>query len=210
MHKYAKELMEEVKNCIKSRGTDNFTDDEICKLEKWSTIAKNMVCFDKDYHVVEAMEKDEKENVMGYRGRDEMNGQFVDRSVRRGYKPYLYWEDDEWIDGYLNNPKMGYSRNATDGQNMRMEGYSKITQPNQMGYMMDNHSKHGRSYDGWREAKRYYTETHDVDSKKKMEEYTKEHINNMIDSVRDMWNEAEPQTRETMKKDLTNLVNQLN
>lgn len=209
MHKYAKELMEEVKTCIKGRGTDTFHGQELEELKIWSEIAKNIVCFDKDYKIVEAMEEDKQENErMGYRRRDSM-GRFV-----RGYtKPYLYMNDDEWIDEYMNNPdfeknaRMGYMPDRT--REMPRRGYENPNNPN-MNYMDNGNSKYGYSYDGWREAKRHYTETHNQEHKNKMDKYTKDHVNSMIDSARDMWAEADPALRESMKKDFTQFVQGLN
>lgn len=47
------------------------------------------------------------------------------RGSRMGYKPYLYMEDDDWMDEYLNNPefernmyRMGYHPDHSD---MRMD-----------------------------------------------------------------------------------------
>lgn len=62
MHKWAKQIMECVKAKVEAIGLDNFEGQNLDDLKDFTEIAKNIACFDKDYRIVEAMEKSEEGN----------------------------------------------------------------------------------------------------------------------------------------------------
>ena len=65
MHKWAKQIMECVKAKVDGIGIDNFEGQNLDDLKDFTEIAKNIACFDKDYRIVEAMEKSEdNEDIM--------------------------------------------------------------------------------------------------------------------------------------------------
>lgn len=64
MHKWVYEKAECLKNEICSKGFENLTHENLEEAYYISKILKNMVCIDKDYHIVDAMEKAEKEENM--------------------------------------------------------------------------------------------------------------------------------------------------
>ena len=83
MHKWAKQIME----CVKAKvvGIDNFEGQNLDDLKDFTEIAKNIACFDKDYRIVEAMEKSEdNEDIM------RMLEQYEDYPDRRYYDAYRY------------------------------------------------------------------------------------------------------------------------
>ena len=45
--------MECVKTKVEAMGIDNIEGQHLEELEKWTEIAKNIVCYDKDYNIVE-------------------------------------------------------------------------------------------------------------------------------------------------------------
>lgn len=55
MHKFAKQIMDCVKAHVDGIGIENFEGQNLDDLKDWTEIAKNIVCFDKDYNIVEAM-----------------------------------------------------------------------------------------------------------------------------------------------------------
>ena len=59
MHKFAKQIMDCVKAHVDGIGIENFEGQNLDDLKDWTEIAKNIVCFDKDYNIVEAMKKSE-------------------------------------------------------------------------------------------------------------------------------------------------------
>lgn len=85
MHKFAKQIMECVKTKVEAMGIDNIEGQHLEELEKWTEIAKNIVCYDKDYKIVEAM--DEAENNDEIMSRIEM---YEDYPERRYYDNYRY------------------------------------------------------------------------------------------------------------------------
>lgn len=85
MHKWAKQIMECVKAKVEAIGLDNFEGQNLDDLKDFTEIAKNIACFDKDYRIVEAMEKSEdNEDIM------RMVEQYEDYSDRRFYDNYRY------------------------------------------------------------------------------------------------------------------------
>ena len=64
MHKFAKQIMDCVKAHVDGIGIENFEGQNLDDLKDWTEIAKNIVCFDKDYNIVEAMKKSEDEEIM--------------------------------------------------------------------------------------------------------------------------------------------------
>lgn len=61
MHKLAKQIAECLKSKVEGKGIDNLNLAEVEELKSWSEIIKNIVCYDKDYRIIEAMDKEEKE-----------------------------------------------------------------------------------------------------------------------------------------------------
>ena len=85
MHKWAKQIMECVKAKVDGIGIDNFEGQNLDDLKDFTEIAKNIACFDKDYRIVEAMEKSEdNEDIM------RMLEQYEDYPERRFYDHYRY------------------------------------------------------------------------------------------------------------------------
>lgn len=85
MHKWAKQIMECVKTKVEAIGLDSFEGQNLDDLKDFTEIAKNIACFDKDYRIVEAMEKSEdNEDIM------RMIEQYEDYPDRRYYDAYRY------------------------------------------------------------------------------------------------------------------------
>lgn len=85
MHKWAKQIMECVKAKVDGIGIDNFEGQNLDDLKDFTEIVKNIACFDKDYRIVEAMEKSEDtEDIM------RMLEQCEDYPDRRYYDAYRY------------------------------------------------------------------------------------------------------------------------
>lgn len=85
MHKWAKQIMECVKAKVDGIGIENFEGQNLDDLKDFTEIVKNIACFDKDYRIVEAMEKSEdNEDIM------RMLEQYEDYPERRFYDHYRY------------------------------------------------------------------------------------------------------------------------
>lgn len=182
MHKWAKQIMECVKVKVDGIGIDNFEGQNLDDLKDFTEIAKNIACFDKDYRIVEAMEKSEdNEDIMRMLEQYEdypdrryydvyryANGRFAPkgRGTRRGYEepPYyhMYPEAEHMRDMDRDDRgKMYYSEpaNNVSGSNNMSRNYSES------------------NYD---RAKRNYTETKELHKGNTQED--KEHKMKSLDS----------------------------
>ena len=229
MHKVAMEMGKWAMEQAKAHGFDNITSQEWDDLKDCMEIVKCAVCADKDYRIVEAMDEAEQEEKfmgrMGYRGRA-ANGRFVHRSGRgrsAGYTPYLHMMEDG-MDDYdmydeMPYPMTGYRMGYTDGNrggNMGNSSSSGSYSGNygggnsRSGYEgMRQPSRYGESYDRYSDRRRHYHETKDADSKKQMDDSMKEYMSDVSENLREMWKDADPTLRQTMKADLTKMVQQL-
>ena len=105
---------------------------------------------------------------------------------RMGYN----WNEKPYIDAYLRDPDFE--------QNMRN------------GTASWGGSENGRMYDEYLTAKRHYTETKSSTDKDMMDMYASKHLNKAIETVKEMWADADQPHRTKMKSELTALVNSLN
>lgn len=207
MHKWAKQIMECVKAKVEAIGLDSFEGQKLDDLKDFTEIAKNIACFDKDYRIVEAMEKSEdNEDIMRmleqyedypdrryydhYRYAD---GRFAPkgRGTRRGYdEPPYYHMDPEWDrDMDRHDGKMHYTDTGMNRTEMKESNYDR--------------------------AKRHYTETKDMhkadtpeDKQKKMESldsYMKEITGDVTKLMHDMTAEE----KNLLRNKLSTLVSKI-
>lgn len=197
MHKFAEKIMECVKSKVEARGIDNVSYDEVKELGEWVDIAKDIVCYDKDMRIIEAMDEEEKygdmDYRMGYRGRDS-RGRFVHRPGRgrsAGYTPYIHMMPpfmDGMYDEYDGMMPEDYRMGYYDGRGGRSGNYGGSEHSENTGNR--GGSRYGESYDDYRRARRHYTETHSAEHQKEMREKIGEVFDDMesitIDMVKDM------------------------
>lgn len=69
--------------------------------------------------------------------------------------------------------------------------------------------RYGESYDRYENAKRNYTSSHSAKDKETMDMHASEHIKDSMNTMRDIWKDADPNLRKKMKADLTTLVNEM-
>ena len=159
MHKVAMEMGKWAMEKAKTHGFDNLSAQDWDDLKDCMESVKCAICADKDYRIVEAMDECEQEEKylgrMGYDRYRYADGRFAPkgRGHRMGYRPYLYMGEDDWMNEYTHNPdfmKPGYTESGK----------------------MD--SRHGRSYDRFDENRRFYHESGDAATKKRMEDSIKD------------------------------------
>ena len=216
MHKWAKQIMECVKAKVDGIGIDNFEGQNLDDLKDFTEIAKNIACFDKDYRIVEAMEKSEdNEGIM------RMLEQYEDYPDRRYYDHYRYANGrfapkgkGTYRRGYEEPPYYHMPINYNDPEYMRdMDkgmGRMYYTEP----VVSDNGSSHTIE-SGYDRAKRNYTETkemhknntpEDKDHKMKaLDGYIKELGGDITQLIGDMTAEE----RNLMRTKLSTLVSKL-
>ena len=132
----------------------------------------------------------------------------MEDSERMGYNPNRN-RMGQYSDGRAGN------RNGDSDSNSR-RGYS----PDMYSRMMmrpgddrddwgDDDPRHSEAFNRFRKAKRYYTKTHSDEDKQRMRDASNEHIMETMATIREMWDDADPELRTRMKTDLTNLVTNL-
>lgn len=196
MHEFAKKIMECVKTNAEAIGIDNFSGQNLDDLKDWTEIAKNIVCYDKDYKIVEAMKKSEdEEEIMRKIER------YEDYPERRFYDHYRYSDGRFAPKGH--GTYRGYS-----------EPYYHMTPEMYRDMDRDTHSRMyytetGMNESGYDRAKRTYTETKKMhrgntpeDKKAKMQElekYAKSLTEDVVDMVSDMSDEEKNLLRTKMQ-----------
>lgn len=229
MHEYSKRIGEHIKSCYSD--FNKMTREELDELKAWACVMKDLTEYDINKRGIEAMDEAEQEEKMygrmGYRGRA-ANGRFVHRPGRgrsAGYTPYPYLHMmEDGMDDYdmydeMPYPMTGYRMGYTDGNrggNMGNSSSSGSYSGNygggnsRSGYEgMRQPSRYGESYDRYSDRRRHYHETKDAESKKQMDDSMKEYMSDISENLREMWKDADPTLRQTMKADLTKMVQQL-
>ena len=191
-----KDLAEAEKNCL-----------EACYYEK----------------IIKAMEKAEEEDDdderMGYNSRRYSNGRYAPkgRGTRMGYIPHL--EDRPWIDAYLHNPDfepemMGYQQGARRNQSGSSSDYGNSGGRNQSGSRMgyddpDMDPQHSMTYNEYRKARRHYMESKNPVDKQTMEEKGRRHAHEAMDTIKDIWKDADPTLRKELKASMQQALNEM-
>lgn len=215
MHKWAKQIMECVKAKVDGIGIDNFEGQNLDDLKDFTEIAKNIACFDKDYRIVEAMEKSEdNEDIM------RMLEQYEDYPDRRYYDHYRYangrfapkghgirrgYEEPPYYHMPVNYNDMEYMRDMD--KNM---GRMYYTEP----VVSDNNSSHTIE-SGYDRAKRNYTETKEMHKNNTPED--KEHKMKALDGyikelggdITQLIGDMTAEERNLMRTKLSTLVSKL-
>ena len=216
MHKWAKQIMECVKAKVDGIGIDNFEGQNLDDLKDFTEIAKNIACFDKDYRIVEAMEKSEdNEDIM------RMLEQYEDYPGRRYYDHYRYANGrfapkgkGTYRRGYEEPPYYHMPINYNDPEYMRdMDkgmGRMYYTEP----AVSDNGSSHTIE-SGYDRAKRNYTETKEMHKNNTPED--KEHKMKALDGyikelggdITQLIGDMTAEERNLMRTKLSTLVSKL-
>ena len=202
MHKWAKQIMECVKAKVDGIGIDNFEGQNLDDLKDFTEIAKNIACFDKDYRIVEAMEKSEdNEDIM------RMIEQYENYPDRRFYDHYRY----------------ANGRFAPKGQGTYRRGYEEPPYMHmypEAEHMRDMDRDYGKMYytepmneSNYDRAKRNYTETKEMHSgttpedkeqrMKALDKYIKTVTNEIIKIVSD---NATTEEKSLIKNNMNNLM----
>lgn len=113
--------------------------------------------------------------------------------------------------GY-NNRRYANGRYAPKGRGRRM-GYMPGTQTmvDDDGYMVDamHDTRHGRAYNEYQDAKRHYHETKSPEAREQMKHKSEEHMHDTMDSLREMWHDADEDTKRKLKDGMKNLMQEM-
>jgi len=151
-------------------------------------------CQEADYYeaVVQAMEE---------------NGMM--ESERMGYNPNRN-RMGQYSDGRAGNR----NGNSDSGSNSRRgyspdRMYSRMMPGDDRDEWGDDDPRYSEAFNRFRKAKRYYTKSHSEEDKQRMKDASNEHMMETMATIREMWDDADPDLRTRMKADLTNLVTNL-
>ena len=128
-------------------------------------------------------------------------------SERMGYNPNRN-RMGQYSDGRAGNRNGDSDSNSRRGYSPDM--YSRMMMPgDDRDDWGDDDPRHSEAFNRFRKAKRYYTKTHSEEDKQRMKDASNEHIMETMATIREMWDDADPELRTRMKADLTNLVTNL-
>lgn len=154
-------------------------------------------------------------------------GEYVDMikdlaEAEKSCQEACYYESVvEAMDEYGDNPRMGYDRK----RNSRGE-YAPIEGNQRLGFTpdwrmpdkdwmrpgeddADYDDRYGRPFNQFRKAKRHYTQTHSPEDKEKMKEHANEHMMESMATIREIYDNADPELKKRMKADLTKLAGEM-
>lgn len=139
---------------------------------------------------------------MGYDHYRYSSGRFAPKG--RGHysrSGYMMPEMPRTVDDFRMGEMADYGRYGYDGRS----GASSRS-----GSMSDGRgSTHSQAYDRYKNAWRHYTETGDPEDKSKMSEHAKEHAAETVETMRDIWQNADPDLRRQLKSNMVSLVNEM-
>lgn len=207
MHKWAKQIMECVKTKVEAIGLDSFEGQNLDDLKDFTEIAKNIACFDKDYRIVEAMEKSEdNEDIM------RMLEQYEDYPDRRYYDAYRYANGrfapkgkGTYRRGYEEPPYYHMYPEREHMRDMDRDDRGKMyySEPSSNMGGNDNMSRNysESSYD---KAMRNYTETKELHSGNTQEdkEHSMKALDNVLKEISDAINNIVSKNATTEEKNL--------
>lgn len=217
MHKLAEKIADCMKAKIEAKGIDNIEGQDLVELGMWTDIIKDLVCYDKDKKIIEAMdEAEDSEEAMkyiemyedyprkGYRGQPrDSKGRYMSR---RGYEsrmmPEMDYEEMERmrdLDRETKN-KMYYtdssSRNNTGGMN------NSSSQSNGM------EGRSGMARRGYIESKETNKDNSPESKQAKMKEL-ENYMKSMAEDLTEAIQDATPEERTMAKQKLSSLIQKM-
>lgn len=214
MHKFAKQIMECVKTKVEAMGIDNIEGQHLEELEKWTEIAKNIVCYDKDYKIVEAMEESENDDNMraiemyedyperryydNYRYKT--SGRFAPNG-KGSYMPRRGYEEPPY---YRMNPEMYREHDPEYWRDMdRKDGKMYYTEPITM------ESRYDKAKRGYEESKMTHKENTPESKQAKMKDLEM-YLKELSEDVTQLLADATPEERSMVKNKMQVLTQKLN
>ena len=213
MHKFAKQIMECVKTKVEAIGIDNIEGQHLEELEKWTEIAKNIVCYDKDYNIVEAMKEAENEDNMraiemyedyperryydNYRYKT--SGRFAPKG-KGSYMPRRGYEEPPY---YHMNPDMYREHTPEYYRDMdRMDGKMYYTEPITM------ESRYDKAKRGYEESKMTHKENTPESKQAKMKDLEM-YLKELSEDVTQLLADATPEERSMVKNKMQVLTQKI-
>ena len=213
MHKFAKQIMECVKTKVEAMGIDNIEGQHLEELEKWTEIAKNIVCYDKDYNIVEAMKEAENdENLRAIEMyedyperryydnyRYKTSGRFAPKG-KGSYMPRRGYDEPPY---YHMNPDMYREHTPEYYRDMdRMDGKMYYTEPITM------ESRYDKAKRGYEESKMTHKENTPESKQAKMKDLEM-YLKELSEDVTQLLADATPEERSMVKNKMQVLTQKI-
>lgn len=179
---------------------------EVCDLSNLTDMIKDLAeaeerCAKACYYkkVVEYMDEEYGNPSMGYNNRRYANGEYAPkgRGEVRGFNPMT--DEDHMVD----YPRMGapYPRprmhSVQTGSDHRMV----------MGY--DDGIWYNDTFREYDEARKHYSKTGKDEDREKMSERGIMHVQKALDTIREIWGDADPAMRKQLKADMSEVVTEM-
>jgi hypothetical protein len=236
MHKLAEKIADCMKAKVEAKGIDNIEGQDLVELGMWTDIIKDLVCYDKDKKIIEAMdEAEESEEAMkyiemyedyperkGYRGqRRDSRGRYMSNRGRRGYEsrmmPEMDWDDMEYqrdMDRNSHN-KMYYADGNMSGSSSMGGGQSSNASrgysDGQYSSRMQRDSREGRSGESRRsymESKEMHKDNSSEGKQHKMKEL-EHYMKDLSEDVTEMITEMSPEEKSLLKQKMQILMQKI-
>lgn len=192
MHKFAEKIADCLKAKVEGMGIDNIEGQDLVELGMWTDIIKDLVCYDKDKKIIEAMdEAEESEEAMkyiemyedypemrrGYRGQPrDSRGRYMSRRGRRGYEEPMYrmsvedykmhepeyWRDLDRVAGRMYYTDENMSMDGNTSTSNMGNGSTRGYSENNGGQYSSRMQREGLNESRYDRAKRAYTETKEM------------------------------------------------
>ena len=196
MHKFAEKIADCLKAKVEGMGIDNIEGQDLVELGMWTDIIKDLVCYDKDKKIIEAMdEAEESEEAMkyiemyedypemrrGYRGQPrDSRGRYMSRRGRRGYEEPMYrmsvedykmhepeyWRDLDRVAGRMYYTDGNMSTDGNTSTSNMGSGSTRGYSENNGGQYSSRMQREGMNESRYDRAKRAYTETKEMNKDK--------------------------------------------
>lgn len=220
MHKLAEKIADCLKAKVEGKGIDNIEGQDLVELGMWTDIIKDLVCYDKDKKIIEAMDEAEEaqeamkyiemyenypEERKGYRGQPRNSkGQFMSK---RGYESRMmpdmdYDEMERNRDFDRSSGKMYYSSgnmggSSSGGMSSGSMGSQGGSNSGSRGYSESRYDKARRGYE---EAK--MTKDSSPEGKKKTMEGLETYLKKISEDVTDFAEEMDANEKSMVRNKL--------
>ena len=213
MHKLAEKIADCLKAKIEGIGIDNISGQDLVELGMWTDIVKDMICYDKDKRIVEAMdEAEDSEEAMryiemyedyprkGYRGQPrDSKGRYMSRRGRRmGYEPmYDMMPDMDW-------------ENAEYYRDVDRERLGKMyySEPMTMEHTDKRYGKSGMARKGYMDSKEMHKDSSPESKQAKMKEL-ENYLKTMAEDLTEAIEGSTPEERTMVKNKLSVLLQKM-
>lgn len=220
MHKLAEKIADCMKAKIEAKGIDNIEGQDLIELSMWSDIIKDLVCYDKDKKILEAMDESEygedydengpMEERRYYRGQPrDSRGRYISRRGRRGYaEPYYhmtpemykehgpeYWRDMDRHEGRMYYG--GDGGRGSGGMTGNMSGHGDMN-----GGRDHREGRSGPARRGYMETKETHSGNTPEDKQaktKELEKYMNELSTDITEMITGMSNEEKTMMKAKMQ-----------